>query len=99
MAGETPQWLPCIHQLRKTFVSESSQLEEADELLNWPIVSCLSKMERQSNHICIPYEIGYPTISNSRMPVGMGCHYLALHFWQTPLEEGAKWNSEQSSAF
>jgi len=45
-------------------------------------VSRLLKMERLLNHICIPCELGYPTIEKALMSIGRVRHDVALHFWQ-----------------
>jgi hypothetical protein len=39
-----------------------SKIWSVDKFITSPVVFRLWKMERQLNHICIPYEIGYPTI-------------------------------------
>jgi hypothetical protein len=51
------------------------------------VVSRLLNTERELNQICIPYQIGYPRISNSRISINPARHYLALHVWQARREK------------
>jgi hypothetical protein len=59
-----------------------------------PVGSRLLKMERELNHIFIPYEIGDPRIYNSRISIRTARDYVALHSWQTHIQKRARWSSE-----
>jgi hypothetical protein len=54
--------------------------------------------ERELNHICIPSEIGYPTISDSQISMSTALRHAAFPFWQTYRQTNARKRSKKSPA-
>jgi hypothetical protein len=59
-----------------------------------PLAFRLLKMKREVDEICIPYEIGDPTISNSRISIRTAHHDVAFQYWQACKKKG-----QMASAF